>query len=145
VKTLAGIANVRKGLRGYVLVGVADTEADAKRVTEIYGVDARPFENFYLSGVEHEAKALGKTLDELFMDLTTRVKKSTLSEPLRDYVARNVKLVRYYDKAIFVFEALAQEEPSNYDGAYYVRHGNKLVEIPPTEFGGLFKRFAAGQ
>jgi len=97
-----------------------------------------------MTGVEHEAKALGKTLDDLFMELTTRIKNSPLSEPLRDYVARNVKLVRYYDKAIFVFEAQAQEEPSNYDGAYYVRHGNKLVEIPSTQFGGLFKRFMAG-
>ncbi|MEY9575924.1 RNAse (barnase) inhibitor barstar [Bradyrhizobium diazoefficiens] len=145
LKTLAAIANIRKGLRGYVLVGVADTEADAKRVTQVYGVDAKPFERFFMTGVEHEAKALGRTLDDLFMELTTRIKKSPLSEPLRDYVARNVKLVRYYDKVIYVFEAQAQEEPSNYDGAFYVRHGNKIAEVPSTQFGELFKRFMAGR
>lgn len=144
LKTLAGIANTRKGVRGYVVVGVADSDADARRVTEIYGVDARPFERFFITGIEHEAKALGKSLDDLFMDLTTRIKASPLSEPLRDYVARNVKAVRYYDKMVFVFDATAQEEPSNFDGVFYVRHGNKLAEVPPKEYGDLFKRFIAG-
>ncbi len=144
LRTLAGIANIRKGIRGYVLVGVADTESDAQRVTKLYGVDARPFERFFITGVEHEAKALGKSLDDLFMELTARVKNSALSEPLRDYVARQVKAVRYYDKTVFVFEAQAQDEPSNFNGEFAVRHGNKLVDIPPQKYGELYKRFAAG-
>jgi hypothetical protein len=78
------------------------------------------------------------------MELTTRVKRSVLSEPLKDYVARNVKAVRYYDKTVFVFEAQAQDEPSNFGGAFFVRHGNKLVEIPAAQYGDLFKRFTAG-
>ncbi|XXX78276.1 DUF262 domain-containing protein [Sorangium sp. So ce134] len=144
LKTLAGIANIRKGVRGYVLVGVADTEADAQRVTQLYGVDARPFERFFITGVEHEAKALGKSLDDLFKDLTARIKNSTLSEPLRDYVARNVKSVRYYDKTVFVFEAQAQAEPSNFNNIFFVRHGNTLTEVPVPQYGDLFKRFMAG-
>jgi len=144
LKTLAGIANIRKGVKGYVLVGVADSQADAQRVTALYGVDPKPFERFFITGIEHEATALNRTLDELFLDLTTRIKSSSLSEPLRDYVARNVKSVRYYDKTIYVFEAQAQEEPSNFNGMFYVRHGNQLAEIPASQYGELFKRFLAG-
>lgn len=144
LKTLAGIANIRQGVRGYVIVGVADTAADAKRVNQLYGVDAKPFDRFFITGVEHEAKAMGRSLDDLFMELTTRIKSSALSEPLKDYVARNVKSVRYYDKTVFVFEAQAQAEPSNFDGKFFVRHGNKLTEIPPAQYGELFKRFVAG-
>jgi len=144
LKTLAGIANLRKGVRGYVLVGVADTDADAKRVADLYGVDPKPFERFFITGVEHEAVALGKSLDDLFMELTSRIKASKLSEPLRDYVARNVKAVRYYDKTIYVFEAQAQEEPSSFGSAFFVRHGNKLVEVPTAQYGELFRRFIAG-
>ncbi len=144
LKTLAGIANIRKGVRGYVLVGVADTEADARRVNKLYGVDSRPFERFFITGVEHEATLLGKSLDELFMELTSRVKNSPLSEPLRDYVARHVKAVRYYEKTVFVFEAQAQDEPSNFGGNFFVRAGNQLEEIPPQKYGELYKRFIAG-
>ncbi|TCU91516.1 hypothetical protein EV686_1181 [Paracandidimonas soli] len=144
LKTLVGIANIRQGVRGYVLVGVADTEADAQRVSKLYGVDPIPFDRFFITGVEHEANALRKSLDDLFRELATKIKASALSEPLRDYVARNVKSVRYYDKTIFVFETCAQSEPSNFGGAFFIRHGNQLTEIPTTQYGDLFKRFLAG-
>ncbi|MFJ3073421.1 DUF262 domain-containing protein [Pseudomonas sp. NPDC087029] len=144
LKTLVGISNLRKGVRGYVLVGVADTDADAQRVSALYGVNPTPFDRFFITGVEHEAGALNKSLDDLFMELTTRIKQSALSEPLRDYVARNIKSVRYYDKTIFVFEACAQSEPSSYGGQFYIRHGNKLAEIPTAQYGELFRRFIAG-
>lgn len=144
LKTLVGISNIRKGVRGYVLVGVADTETDAQRVSRLYGVDPNIFDRFYITGIEHEAKAVGKSLDDLFMELTARIKASPLSEPLRDYVARNVKSVRYYDKTIFVFEAQAQNEPSNFDGSFFVRHGNQLSEVPAAQYGELYRRFLSG-
>lgn len=144
MKTLVGISNLRKGVRGYVLVGVADSEADAKRVTELYKVDPRPFERFFITGVEHEAIAVGKSLDDLFMELTAKIRASVVSEPLRDFICRNVKAVRYYDKTVYVLEAQAQEQPSNFGGKFYVRHGNQLREVPVERYGELFQRFQAG-
>ncbi len=144
MKTLVGIANLRVGLRGYVLVGVADRAEDARRVTELFGVDPKPFERFFITGVEHEANALGKNLDQLFQEVTERVRASSVSEPLKDFIARHIKCVRYYDKTVFVFEAQAQQQPSNYEGRFYVRHGNMLAEVPVEQYGGLFARFQAG-
>lgn len=94
--------------------------------------------------VEHEAGVLGRSLDDLFLALTKRIKNSNLSEPLRDYVARNIKAVRYYDKTVYVFEAHAQDEPSNFGGTFFVRHGNQLIEVPSQKYGELYKRFMAG-
>lgn len=144
LKTLVGIANIRKGVRGYVLIGVTESAADAHRVTSLYGINPMPFDRFFITGIEHEANVLGKSLDDLFMEMTVKIKASMLSEPLRDYVARNVKAVRYYDKTIFVLETHAQEEPSNFGGAFFVRYGNQLAEISTAQYGELFKRFLAG-
>ncbi|WP_028990438.1 DUF262 domain-containing protein [Thermithiobacillus tepidarius DSM 3134] len=144
LKTLVGIANIKKGTKGYVLVGIADRECDSKRVHELYGVAPRIYENFFVTGVEHEAKTLGKTLDRLFQLVTERIKASAISEPLRDYVARNIKLVRYYDKSVFIFESHAQEDPSHFGGLYLVRHGNELKQVPPENYGDLFRRYQAG-
>jgi hypothetical protein len=55
-----------------------------------------------------------------------------------------VKAVRYYDKTIFVFEACAQSDPSSFENVFYIRHGNKLAEIPAAQYGELFRRFLAG-
>jgi hypothetical protein len=51
LKTLCGTANLRKGVRGYILFDVANTAADAKPVTELYGVNTKPFERFFITGV----------------------------------------------------------------------------------------------
>ncbi|MDF4026790.1 DUF262 domain-containing protein [Luteibacter sp. PPL201] len=144
LKTLVGISNLRKGMRGYVVTGVADSRADAERVTQLHNVDPRPFERFFITGVEHEAGAGDKALDALFMSITERVKKSEVSEPLRDFIARHLKIVRYHEKTVFVFESQAQEEPSNYAGKFYVRHGSQLSEVPVAQYASLFQRFQAG-
>lgn len=144
LKTLVGIANIKKGTKGYVLVGIADKEGDAKRIQEIYGVAPKVYEKFFITGVEHEAKALDKTLDQLFQLVTRRIKASAISEPLRDYIARNVKLVRYYDKSVFIFESHAQEDPSHFNGEYFVRHGSDLVKIKSENYADLFRRFQVG-
>lgn len=144
LKTLVAISNLKKGVKGYVLVGIADKEADARRVQNLFSVTPRPFEKFYVTGIEHEATILNKTLDQLFQLVTGKVKQSNISEPLRDYIARNIKLIRYYDKSILIFESQAQFDPSNFGGIYYVRYGNELKEVPPQDYGSLFRRFQSG-
>jgi Protein of unknown function DUF262 len=141
LKTLVAISNIKKGVKGYVLVGIADKEQDSERIQDLYSVASRKFERFFITGVEHEAIALNKTLDQLFQLVTDRVKSSIISDPLRDYIAKNIKLIRYYDKSIFIFESYAQFEPSNFGGTYYVRYGNELKEVLSKDYGSLFRSF----
>jgi hypothetical protein len=144
LKTLAGIANIRAGTKGYVLVGIADKGGDAKRVQSLFNVVPTPYERFFITGVEHEAVAMNKTLDQLFQLVTDKIKQSKISDPLRDYVARNVKLVRYYEKTVLVFETHAQADPSHFGGTFLVRKGTSLEEIPASKYAELFKRFQSG-
>ena len=65
LKTLAGIANLRKGITGYVIVGISDNQKDAERVQKILGAGYRTYERFCISGIEHEALAMGKSLDQI--------------------------------------------------------------------------------
>ena len=137
-------ANIRRGTTGYVLLGVTDRESDAARVSKLYAVIPTQFERFWITGIEHEAKVLDVNLDQLFRQLTEQIRNSQVSEPLRDYIARQVKVVRYYDKAVVIFETQAQEDPSNYEGQYFIRHGSEVIQVPSTEYGELFRRFQRG-
>lgn len=141
LKTLVGIANLGRGVTGYVIVGVSDKQGDAQRVLQIFGATSRSFERFHILGIEHEADALSKTLDQYFQLVTQRISRSVVSEPLRDYIARNVKLVRYYDKSILILQTQAQAEPSTYGDTFYSRQGNSLIEIPVQRYSDLFRRF----
>lgn len=144
LQTLVGIANIKKGTKGYVLIGITDKESDVRRIQNIWGSTAKAFDRFYISGVEHEAKELKKTLDQLFQLITERIKQSKMSEPLRDYVVRNLKLIRYYDKSVFILESHAQQNPSHWDGTYFTRHGNTLDTVLSKDYGDFFQRFQAG-
>jgi hypothetical protein len=143
LKTCVGIANIRKNSRGYVLVGVADKATTARRVEELFSIGARAYDRFFVTGVEHEAKALGKTLDQLFQFVVDKVRASNVSDDLKQYISRNLKSVRYYDYTVYIFEAEAQSDPSNYDGVYYDRNGAQLIEVQPQNLLGLLRRFVS--
>lgn len=141
LKTCVGIANVRRDARGYVVVGVADKSTTANRVETLFGVGARPFERFYITGVEQEATALEKTLDQFFQLIVEKVRNSSLSSDLKGYVARNMKAVRYYDKTVYIFDVQSQNDPSSYDDRYYERNGAQLIELSGQDIVRLVKRF----
>ena len=143
LKTCVGIANIGKDHKGYVLVCVAENEKTAARVEKVFGVKCLTYDRFFVSGVEHEASALGKNLDQLFQNMSDRVAKSLVSEPLRSYLSANLKAVRYFEKTVYVFETKGQPQPSLYDGRYYDRVGAQLREIAAADFGSLFTRFAS--
>ena len=143
LKTCVGIANIRPGARGYVLVGVADKVSTANRVEALFGISARPFERFFIIGVEHEATTLGKTLEQFFQVIVDKVTNSLVSSDLKGYIARNIKAVRYYDKTIYIFDTQSQQEPSSYDGRYYDRNGAQLVELTGQDIIRLARRFVS--
>lgn len=144
LKTCVGISNLRRGAKGYVLVGVSDAINTTERVEVVYGVKPILYEGFGIVGVEHEAVALGKNLDQLFQWIVDKIRNSAISDDLKGSLARNIKLVRYYDKTVVVFEAEAQADPSNYGGVFYVRNGAQLVEVPTADLAAFFRRFERG-
>lgn len=141
IETCAAIANIGKGHKGYVLVGVAENAATAARVQRVFGVKPLTHGGFYVTGVEHEAQHSGKNLDQMFQDITDRISRSDLSEPLRSYVNSHVKCVQYFDKSIFVFEVLGQGAPSHVGGRWPERQGAQVMDVPPDRMGALFERF----
>jgi hypothetical protein len=141
LETLVGIANISPGTMGYVIVGVADNQGTANRVRELYGVSSTLYRGFNIVGVAHEASKLGRNLDQQFQWLADLIVNSKISDPLKSYIRNHLKLIRYYDKAIFVLQTKAQSQPSYINGKYFDRSGAQLKEILPIDFGGLFARF----
>ncbi|MFM6174981.1 MAG: DUF262 domain-containing protein [Sphaerospermopsis kisseleviana] len=141
LETLVGIANISPGTTGYVIIGVADNQATANRVRNLYEVSSTLYRGFHIIGVAHEASKLGRNLDQQFQWLADLIAGSAISEPLRSYIRNHLKLIRYYDKAVFVVQTKAQNQPSYIDGKYFDRSGAQLKEILPADFSGLFARF----
>lgn len=141
LKTACGISNLSREAKGYILVGVSDNPQTTTRVGQLFSVKAVRFNRFDVIGIEHEAKALSKTLDQYFQMLVDKIKRSKMSEPLRSYIVQNVKLVRYYDKSVFIVEVKGQEDPSNYDGVHYIRAGAQIDEIKTQDLASFIRRY----
>lgn len=145
LKTAAGMANMAKGAKGYVVIGVSDSKPTTNRIKKLYNTKPINFNCFDVVGIDHEAKSLSKTLDQYFQLLVDKIRTSKISEPLRSYLAQHVKLVRYYDKSVFVIESIGVDDLSDYDGVYYSRSGNQLDEIKPTNLASHIRRYIANQ
>lgn len=141
METCAAIANIGKGHKGYILVGVAENAKTATRVQDIFGGKAISYNGFHITGVDHEAKHAGKNLDQMFQNISDRVGRSALSEPLKSYVYTHLKCVRYFDKTVFVFEILGQDAPSHFSGKFVERQGAQVKDIPAEAMVTLFDRF----
>lgn len=144
LQTCAAVANNRVGCKGYVLVGVCDKIETAARVKALYGVEPLEVSNFRITGVEHEAGVLGKNSDQMFQMIVDKITNSPLSSPLKEYLSRHLKPIRYFDKTIYVFEAEGQQDPSHYGGVYYDRRGAQLSEVAPENLAPFFRRYIAG-
>ena len=141
METCAAIANIQKGHKGYLVIGVAENAATALRVKELFEAEPLSFGEFYVTGVEHEAKFLGKNLDQLFQVITDRIGRSEISEPLKSYIGSHMKSVRYFDKTVFVIEIEGQDQPSLYKKKYFSRRGAQVIELGPEDYPALFSRF----
>lgn len=141
LETCVAIANIGRGHKGYVIIGVAETAETASRVEALFKVHPKTYNGFHVTGVEHEAAVLGKNLDQLFQEITNRVHASDISEPLKSYIYSHVKSVSYYDKTVYVFEIVGQDNPSLMGTEFFERRGAQVTKIPAQDLGGLFARF----
>lgn len=144
LQTAVGIANLVKGGKGYVVVGVSDSAVTTARIIALYGIKPIKFNCFDVVGIDHEASQQAKSLDQYFQLLVDKIRTSHVSEPLRSYLSQNVKLVRYYDKSVLVVETKGQEDLSEMDGTYYIRNGNQLDIIKPTNLAAQIRRYITG-
>ena len=73
LKTCVAISNGGRGRKGYIIVGVAETLSTAKRVEQVFGVTCLSFERLKITGVEHEAAAMQKSLDQLYQLIVSKI------------------------------------------------------------------------
>ena len=143
LKTLVGIANIGKNRIGYVIVGIAENAETAARIEQTFGTQPRPYERFWVSGVDHEIDAMGKNQDNFFQYIVDKIKGSPISEPLKGHLLSHLKPVRYYEKTVYVFETKGMDEPSRYGDDFYIRVGSQLNKVDTNDLGQLFIRYLA--
>lgn len=140
-KTLSAMANHGPGAIGYVIVGIADDEATAKRIEQLHSIKPIHYQNFLITGIDHEAKHLLKKLDSYFLTVTQKLAASPMSAWAKGQIARDIRLMKYFDKSLLIFRVEAGAEPCDFHGKYFERHGSNVSEVLQPQHAALFRRF----
>lgn len=134
------MANKGPGVIGYLMVGVADNKKTAQRVKQLHSVEAKSLDDFYITGIDHEAKQ-HKDMDRYFQSIVAKIKDEPTTDWVKDYIAREVRLVSYFGRSVLVMKLAAGPEPAHYNSAYKVRHGANNELVGPDGYARLFSRF----
>lgn len=140
IETLCAMSNKGSGAVGYVIVGVADREETANRLRDVHGLESRRLDEFYVTGIDHEAKH-HSGIDRYFQSIVAKIKDEPAPDWAKEYIAREVRLVKYFGRSVLVMKLAAGPEPAHYNGAFKVRHGANNELVDAAGYGRLFARF----
>lgn len=140
-KIMSAIANTGPESDGYIIFGVADNEAAARRIEALDSVPPVQLARQMLFGVDRECDALGIDLGTYVRHIVQAVQSSPLQEPLKGDVLANIDTISYSGRSYVVARIPAQRDLSGFDGDYYVRDGEDLRKMTTAEALAAAKRF----
>jgi hypothetical protein len=143
LQNIAAIANLGKGKKGYLFIGVTDNEKDTKRVEELDTITAFRFPPFGIVGLEREAKIRGVSLDNYILFITRSIRRSDLPEDLKTRINTSATPITYRGNTVLMLEIKAGNEPVWYKNKLYIRDGHEKVaqEVTGQQTQAVYKLF----
>ncbi|MDQ0150685.1 DUF262 domain-containing protein [Eubacterium multiforme] len=131
IKTLTAMVNRGKGEVGYIVVGVADKEDDAKKMEAITCERSLKFNNYFITGVNHDIKILNTNDDRYYQKITQKIEKEPIEEKYKSKILSKIKYLNYYGKLVIILKLEDCDEAILYDDNYYERRGanNHKIEM----------------
>ena len=141
LKTLTAINNAGPGRAGYVIVGVADTEEDANKYQQEYGIKYTMVNELPLCGIEHDAIAIAQDIDRYTHTVKEYIKQCTsIPEAYKMHILTQMKTPIAYGKHTFVFKT-NYTEPVPYNNEYYIREFSDVTKLTPAQIPTLFTNY----
>lgn len=142
VKTLTAMANTKPTQKGYVLLGIADRKEHAEKYETLYDSQARQFNDYYITGIQDEVKALGLLFDTYWEKIRKEIETEPIDPYAKSYILRNMLPITYYEKELILFEIACDDKPLSYNNEYYERNASSVIKLKSgsEEFLELMKR-----
>jgi len=139
---IAALANLGKGKKGFLFIGITDNENDTLQVEELDGLINVPrYYGFGVVGLEREAILKGTSLDNYITFITEKISKCGLTSDLLKRVSKAITPITYHSKTILMIEVECGNSPVYYKDKMYQRDGANCKEISGAAQGDIFKLF----
>lgn len=142
IETICGIANLGSDGDGYVFIGVADKESDAKRIKNLDEINPIEINGRYIVGIDREAKFTGKNIEDYVKILTDAILTSELSDPLKTQVMTKIDTVFYKGQHTLVrITVPVQTDVSFIGDKAFTRKDSSTTEVSGKELIAVSKLF----
>ncbi|HFD4652407.1 TPA: DUF262 domain-containing protein [Vibrio parahaemolyticus] len=142
INSICAIANNGPQRPGKLIIGIADKGEDAKRVEELDSISPIKVGKKYVVGVNREAKALGKTVEDYVGLWKGRIQDSELSEPLKSQVLSSIDYHDYYGLGLLVITIPPQSKESYVGDDVYWRNADSTEKVESMKkHGEICSRF----
>lgn len=140
---ISALANLGKGKKGFLFIGVTDAESDTKRIEKIDNMKNIPrYHDFGIVGLEREAKIRGVTLDEYISFITSKISESNLPDDLKVRITKSITPITYSENTILMIEVLGGDSPVYFEDKMYQRDGAKCIEVTGARQADIYKLFS---
>ncbi len=141
-KTICAIANIGPGSTGKILIGVTDKAADTTRIKTIDGIDAQPLGKRWIVGVNREALRLNISVENYFSRIKDKIKKSLLSEDLKNSVLSSIDYNSFFGLGLIVITVPPQKGVSYLGEDIYWRSGDSTEKaVGAKQIAAIASRF----
>lgn len=143
LQNIAAMANLGKGKKGYLFIGISDKETDTQRIESIDCIQAPRVPPFGIVGLEREARLRGVSLDDYILFITRKIRDSELPEWLKTSVNTDANPITYSGSTVLMLEINAGIEPIWYKNKLYIRDGNekKPQEVSGSQVAAVYSLF----
>lgn len=143
IQNIAAMANLGKGKKGYIFIGVSDKEDDTKRIEELDSITSPRFYSFGIVGLEREALLKKTSLDDYILFVSRKIRDSKLPEWLKTSVNTNLTPITYMEHTVLMIEVKAGNEPAWYGDKLYIRDGHekKSQEVSGGQISAVYNLF----
>lgn len=141
IKTLTAMANRGKGQVGYLIVGVADKESDARDIEDITREESLVVGRHFVTGVNHDIKLLNVDDDRYFQKIIQKLEKEPIDSKYISKIASSIRFLNYGGKNVIIMKLEKCEEAILYNKKYYERRGANNHEIEMENIAPFLKKF----
>jgi hypothetical protein len=143
LQNIAAMANLGKGRKGYLFIGISDKEADTQRIESLDSIQVPRIAPFGIVGLEREAKLRGISLDNYILFATRKIRDSGLPDWLKTSINTNANPITYSGNTVLMLEINAGTEPVWYNNKLYIRDGNekRSQEVSGAQVAAVYSLF----
>lgn len=141
LETICAIANVRTETDGYLFIGIADKDQDALRIRELDRIEQIDIRGIHIVGVGREAKILKQSLDGYVKKISSYVRDSNLSEPLKTSVASSIDSINYKGLEVIRIRIPVQESLSFLNDEAFYRVNSSTEKATGPQIAILMREF----